>query len=75
MEELLPYFHAHDQYNYGRWGLLYVADMLELKTTAPDTWEYFEMGNFSISKHDVPFTATDPDHAIEHEHKKIKVAL
>ena len=20
IEELLPYFHAHDQYNYGRWG-------------------------------------------------------
>ena len=33
MEELLPYFHAHDLYNYGRWGPLYVADMIEMQQT------------------------------------------
>ncbi|KAG1676990.1 Transient receptor potential-gamma protein [Nymphon striatum] len=71
-EELLHYFHAHDQYNYGRWGLLYVADMLELQLTNPDTWSFLDKGNF-VAKHSVPFTAIDPDHAIEQEHKKMKM--
>lgn len=73
MEELLPYFHAHDQYNYGRWGPLYVADMLELQSSDPETWHFLDEGNFSITKHSVPFTAIDLDHGIEQEHKKMKV--
>ncbi|KAG1715021.1 Cystic fibrosis transmembrane conductance regulator [Nymphon striatum] len=72
-EELLHYFHAHDQYNYGRWGPLYVADMLELQLTDLDTWSFLNKGNFVISKHSVPFTAIDPDHAIEQEHKQMKM--
>ncbi|KAJ8034055.1 hypothetical protein HOLleu_24474 [Holothuria leucospilota] len=71
-EDLLPYFHAHDQYNYGRWRPLYVADMLELQTTDPELWKFFEEGNFIITKHEIPFTGIDPDHAIEQEHRKIK---
>ncbi|KAJ8049223.1 hypothetical protein HOLleu_01865 [Holothuria leucospilota] len=71
-EDLLPYFHAHDQYNYGRWGPLYVADMLELQTTDPELWKFFEEENFIITKHEIPFTGIDPDHAIEQEHRKIK---
>ena len=61
MEELLPYFHAHDQYDYARWGLLYVADMLELQNTDPETRKYLDQGNFVITKHDIPFTAIDPE--------------
>lgn len=72
-EELLPYFHAHDQYNYGRWGPLYIADMLEMQTTDPETWKFLNDGNFVIAKHTIPFTAIDPDHAIEQEHKKMKI--
>ena len=73
MEELLPYFNAHDQYNYARWGPLYVADMLELQNTDPETRKYLDQCNFFITKHDIPFTAIDPDHAIEQEHKKMKI--
>ncbi|KAG1652168.1 Organic cation transporter protein [Nymphon striatum] len=72
-EELLHYFHAHDQYNYGRWGPLYVADMLELQLTDLDTWSFLDKGNFVISKRSVPFTVIGPDHAIEQEHKKMKM--
>lgn len=72
MEEMLPYFHAHDQFNYGRWGPLYVADMLEMQTTDPDLWNFLNEGNFAIAKHSASFTAIDPDHAIEQEHKKMK---
>ena len=35
-------------------------------------WKYSDEGNFVISKHSTPFTAIDPDHTIEQEHKKMK---
>ena len=73
MEELLPYFHAHDHYNYGRWGPLYVSDMMELQTKDHVTWKFLDEDNFAISKHSIPFSAIDPDHGIEQEHKKMKV--
>ena len=53
--------------------LLYVADMLEMQTADPDMWTFLDEGNFVISKHDVPFTGIDPDHAIEQEHRNMKV--
>ena len=71
----LIFFRAHDQYNYGRWGPFYVADMLELQSTDPEKWKFLDEGNFSITKHSVPFTAIDPDHGIEQEHKKMKVKV
>ena len=61
IEELLPYFHAHDQYNSGRCGSLYVADMLELQSTDHETWKFLDDGNFAITKHGISFTALDPD--------------
>lgn len=64
-EELLSYFHAHDQHNYGRWGPLYAAEMLEF-------WKYVEERNFAISKLSAKFIATDPDHATEYERKEMK---
>ena len=73
MEELLPYFHAHDQYNCGRWGPLYVSDMLELERSDSELWKFLDDGNFAITKGDIPFTAIDPDHSIEQEHKKMKI--
>ena len=73
MEELLPYFHARDHYNYGRWGPLYVADLLELQHNDPETWVFLDGGNFAVTKQSTPFTAIDPDHCIEQEHKKMKI--
>lgn len=72
-EEMSKYFHAHDLYNYAKWILLYLADMLELETTDNESWEFLMDGNFCVSKSEVPFTSIDPDHAIEHEHKPFKM--
>ena len=49
--------------------------MLEMQTADPDTWTFLDKGNFVISKHDAPFTAIDPDHAIEQEHRNMKVKV
>ena len=62
IEELLSYFHAHDHHNYGRWGPVYVADMLKFKDKDPETWIFLDGGNFAITKQSIPFTAIDPDH-------------
>ena len=51
----LPYFHAHDQYNYGWWRPLYVADMLELQSRNPVTWKFLNDGNFAITIHDIEY--------------------
>ena len=67
---LCPYFHAHDQIRYSRWEPLYIADMIELQSTDPEIWTFLSDGNFVISKHEIPFTCIDPDHAIEQEHNK-----
>ena len=34
--------------NYGRWGPFYVADMLDLQSTDPETWKFLDEGNFSL---------------------------
>jgi len=47
--------------------------MMELQITDPETWKFLHEGNFAIAKHKVPFTAIDPDHGIEQEHKKMKI--
>lgn len=71
-DDMAIYFHAHDQRNYSKWALLYIADMLELESTDPDSWKFLSDGNFTVTTNSVPFTSIDPDHAIEHQHKVIK---
>ena len=44
-----------------------------MQTADPDTWTFLDESNFVISKHGVPFTAIDPHHAIEQEHREMKV--
>lgn len=70
--DMCKYFHAHDQTNYAKWTLLYLADMIELRSTDMESWEFLTAGNFTVSSNSVPFTSIDPDHAIEHQHKVIK---
>ena len=57
-------------HNYGRWGTVYFADMLEIQDKDPETWVFPDGGNFAITKQSIPFTAIDPDHCIDQEDKK-----
>ena len=56
--------------NYGCWGSVYVADMLELQDIDTETWVFLDSGNFALTKQSIPFTAIDPDHCIEQEHEE-----
>lgn len=70
--DMSVYFHAHDQTNYSKWAVLYLADMLELQSTDIESWQFLSDGNFTVSSNSTPFTSIDPDHAIEHKHKEVK---
>ena len=47
--------------------------MYALKDENPVTWKFFEDGNFTVNKSDVPFSAIGVDHGIEHENRAMKV--
>ena len=48
--------------------------MLSLSSEDVETWKFFEGGNFSVNKNNVPFCAIGVDHAMEQENKSIKIA-
>ena len=47
--------------------------MLALKSQDQQSWEFFELGNFSVNKSQVPFCALGTDHTLEQENRKMKV--
>ena len=67
LHQLCPYFFAFDMTNYISMTPVNLSQMYELKKKDTRTWDLLNEGNFSISKSDVPFTATGPDHDIEQE--------
>ena len=73
-ESLIKYFLAHDHLNYARLLPMYLATVQNVKTNLPRLWKEFKKGNFCITKSNVKFTSIAPDHGIEHENRKMKVA-
>ncbi|CAG9761624.1 unnamed protein product [Ceutorhynchus assimilis] len=73
-DALIKYFFAHDHLSYARLLPLYLSSMAFVRKHHPEIWQEFVSGNFSVSKSDIPFTAIGPDHAIEHENRKLKVS-
>ena len=73
-ESLIKYFFAHDHLKYARLLPMYLATMQNVKTNYPRLWSEFSKGNFCVTKSKVKFTSIAPDHGIEHENRKMKVA-
>ena len=73
-ESLIKYFFAHDHLKYARLLPMYLATMQTVKTNYPRLWSEFSKGNFCVTKSKVKFTSIAPDHGIEHENRKMKVA-
>ena len=47
--------------------------MFSLMEKDPDIWRFFQEGNFSVNKSNIPFSAIGPDHRIEQENRALKV--
>jgi len=51
----------------------YLADMNEMKTKHPATWQALADGNVSVTKSEIPFVSVGADHACEHLNRMMKV--
>lgn len=65
VEKLQPIFHAMDRTNYARWSSVYIHDMLVLKETAPDIYNRFMEGQFTVKHSDTSFSSVGTDQALE----------
>ena len=71
---MLPYFALFDHTNYARWGPVYLADMQNLVTTAPEVHNEFMAGKFSVKRTDSKFCQIPTDQALEHINRVAKVS-
>ena len=72
--EMLPWFALYDRNNYTRWGCVFLADMRQLKETAPEVYDGFINGDFVAKEADTKFNQIPDDQALEHVNKLGKVA-
>ena len=65
VKKLQPIFHVFDRSNYDRWSSIYLQDIFLLPEVAPDLYEKFLEGRFTVKKPNVPFTSVGTDQALE----------
>ncbi|KAE8288343.1 hypothetical protein D5F01_LYC12211 [Larimichthys crocea] len=73
-EALSKLFFAMDRIKYKRLWPRYIADMHDLRTNHPQTWEELRAGNISVTKSAIPFVSVGADHACEHLNKIMKIS-
>ena len=66
-------FFAFNRWKYKRLWPRYLADMYEIKTKYPATWQNLNDGNISVTKSEIPFVSIGADHACEHLNRMMKV--
>ena len=71
-EAISKLFFGMDRIKYSRLWPRYIADMHELKSSNPETWQEFNNGNISVSKSNIPFVSIGGDHACEQLNKYMK---
>ena len=70
---LLPWWFAHDHYNYARWLTVHAYDMSILNKTNPSMYEAFSTeGRFVVSRTKNPFSSIGIDHCHEQLNKSVK---
>ena len=72
LDNQIKYFFAADLINYARFMPLHLAQMNQLETDDPLTWEALKSGAFVVSKSDVPFTSLFTDQNLEQKIKGLK---
>ena len=72
---MLLWFAAFDDVNYTRWGIVILADMKRLPSTAPEVHQGFKHGDFVTKETENKFNQIVADNpALEHVNKSAKVA-
>ena len=74
LSKMIPWMVMYDHTNYARYGPIYLSDMKQLSTTAPDVYNEFESGNFVIKSTTGRFNQIPVDQALEHVNKKGKTS-
>ena len=72
LRELAVWFHAMDHTNYGRWILVHLRDMVELRSTHPEIAQEYRAGNFMVQETNRPFFTIPVDQAHEQNTAAIK---
>ena len=70
---MLPWLTIYDHTNYARWGPVYLADMENLETKAPEVHAEFIAGNFVVKRTNKRFNQVPADQATEWMNKTCKV--
>ena len=73
LSRMLPYFALYDHTNYARWGPVYLVDMRNLVTTAPEVHNEFMAGRFSVKRTDSKFCQITTDQALKRINRVAKV--
>ena len=72
LDNQIKYLFAADLINYARFMHLHLAQMNQLETDDPSTWEALKSGAFVVSKSDVPFTSLFTQQKLEQNIKDPK---
>ena len=72
LDNQIKYFFAADLLNYARLMPLHLAQMNQLETEDPLTWEDLKTGTFVVTKSDIPFTSLFTDQNLEQTIKELK---
>ena len=65
VKECMPLFITFDRTNYTRWCSIYIEDMQKLPQTAPDVYEAFLAGKFSVKRSPGTFNSVGTDMCLE----------
>ena len=66
IREIIPWAFAYDRFNYSRYLLVFLCDILELPTSHPDVYAAFLDGNFSVQLSETnTFGRNEADKTIE----------
>ena len=70
---MLPWFAGFDKIHYLRWECVFLADMKQLEHTAPEVFEGFKSGDFTVKETNKRFNQVSNDQGLEHINKLGKV--
>ena len=75
LEKFCKYFFSQNRLKYSQFIPEYLAKMKSLQETDPAIWNWFNEGNFSVTKTQQAFCKLGVDHALEQVNREMKVSF